>query len=172
MKEIQASETTPIKPRFVDFEKDMTKTEMANGLPVLYKKNTTDGLFTMAFVYDYGTENVKGLDLMPDYLYYIGTDNKTSAQIKQEFYKLACDYSISISDRRTTISLSGLQENMPQALALLEDILANAKGDKESYDKLVGMILKSREDAKANQRANFSALQTLTMLASAIPKSK
>lgn len=159
LKEIQASETTPIKPRFVDFEKDMTKTEMANGLPVLYKKNTTDGLFTMAFVYDYGTENVKGLDLMPDYLYYIGTDNKTSAQIKQEFYKLACDYSISISDRRTTISLSGLQENMPQALALLEDILANAKGDKESYDKLVGMILKSREDAKANQRANFSALQ-------------
>ena len=159
LKEIQASKTTPIQPRFVDFEKDMTKAEMANGLPVLYKKNTTDGLFTLAFVYDYGTENVKGLDIVSDYLYYIGTDKKTTAQIKQEFYKLACDYSISIGSDMSVISLSGLQENMPQALALLEDFLANAKGDKESYEKLIGIIMKDRQDAKTNQRANFGALQ-------------
>ena len=159
LKEIQASKTEPIKPRFVDFEKDMTKAEMSNGLPVLYKKNTTDGLFNLSFVYDYGTENVRGLDLVADYLNYIGTDKKTSAEIKQEFYKLACNYNISIGDNRTTISLSGLQENMEQALALLEDIIGNAKGDKESYDKLVGMLIKAREDAKASQRSNFNALR-------------
>lgn len=159
LKEIQASKTEPIKPRFVDFEKDMTKAEMSNGLPVLYKKNTTDGLFNLSFVYDYGTENVRGLDLVSDYLNYIGTDKRTSAEIKQEFYKLACNYNISIGDNRTTISLSGLQENMEQALALLEDIIGNAKGDKESYDKLVGMLIKAREDAKASQRSNFNALR-------------
>ena len=159
LKEIQTSETTPIQPRFVDFEKDMTKTEMANGLPVLYKKNTADGLFTLAFVYDYGTENVKGLDLVSDYINYIGTDKKTAAQIKQEFYKLACDYNISIGDRRSYMTLSGLQENMPQALALLEELLANAKGDKDSYDKYVDMLLKLRQDNKTSQDANFSALQ-------------
>ena len=159
LKEIQASKTEPIKPRFVDFEKDMTKAEMPNGLPVLYKKNTTDGLFNLSFVYDYGTENVRGLDLVSDYLNYIGTDKRTSAEIKQEFYKLACNYNISIGDNRTTISLSGLQENMEQALALLEDIIGNAKGDKESYDKLVGMLIKAREDAKASQRSNFNALR-------------
>lgn len=159
LKEIQASKTEPIKPRFVDFEKDMTKAEMPNGLPVLYKKNTTDGLFNLSFVYDYGTENVRGLDLVSDYLNYIGTDKKTSAEIKQEFYKLACNYNISIGDNRTTISLSGLQENMEQALALLEDIIGNAKGDKESYDKLVGMLIKAREDAKASQRSSFNALR-------------
>lgn len=159
LKEIQASKTEPIKPRFVDFEKDMTKAEMPNGLPVLYKKNTTDGLFNLSFVYDYGTENVRGLDLVSDYLNYIGTDKRTSAEIKQEFYKLACNYNISIGDNRTTISLSGLHENMEQALALLEDIIGNAKGDKESYDKLVGMLIKAREDAKASQRSSFNALR-------------
>lgn len=159
LKEIQASKTEPIKPRFVDFEKDMTKAEMSNGLPVLYKKNTTDGLFNLSFVYDYGTENVRGLDLVSDYLNYIGTDKRTSAEIKQEFYKLACNYNISIGDNRTTISLSGLQENMDQALALLEDIIGNAKGDKESYDKLVGMLIKAREDAKSSQRSSFNALR-------------
>ena len=159
LKEIQASKTEPIKPRFVDFEKDMTKAEMPNGLPVLYKKNTTDGLFNLSFVYDYGTENVRGLDLVADYLNYIGTDKRTSAEIKQELYKLACNYNISIGDNRTTISLSGLQENMEQALALLEDIIGNAKGDKESYDKLVGMLIKAREDAKSSQRSSFNALR-------------
>jgi predicted Zn-dependent peptidase len=159
LKEIQASKTEPIKPRFVDFEKDMTKAEMPNGLPVLYKKNTTDGLFNLSFVYDYGTENVRGLDLVSDYLNYIGTDKRTSAEIKQEFYKLACNYNISIGDNRTTISLSGLHENMEQALALLEDIIGNAKGDKESYDKLVGMLIKAREDAKSSQRSSFNALR-------------
>jgi predicted Zn-dependent peptidase len=159
LKEIQASKTEPIKPRFVDFEKDMTKAEMSNGLPVLYKKNTTDGLFNLSFVYDYGTENVRGLNLVADYLNYIGTDKRTSAEIKQEFYKLACNYNISIGDNRTTISLSGLHENMEQALALLEDIIGNAKGDKESYDKLVGMLIKAREDAKASQRSSFNALR-------------
>ena len=159
LKEIQASKTEPIKPRFVDFEKDMTKAEMANGLPVLYKKNTTDGLFNLSFVYDYGTENVRGLNLVADYLNYIGTDKRTSAEIKQEFYKLACNYNISIGDNRTTISLSGLHENMEQALALLEDIIGNAKGDKESYDKLVGMLIKAREDAKSSQRSSFNALR-------------
>ncbi|MBO5824100.1 MAG: insulinase family protein, partial [Prevotella sp.] len=159
LKEIQASKTEPIKPRFVDFEKDMTKAEMSNGLPVLYKKNTTDGLFNLSFVYDYGTENVRGLDLVADYLNYIGTDKRTSAEIKQELYKLACNYNISIGDNRTTISLSGLQENMEQALALLEDIIGNAKGDKESYDKLVGMLIKAREDAKSSQRSSFNALR-------------
>lgn len=159
LKEIQASKTEPIKPRFVDFEKDMTKAEMSNGLPVLYKKNTTDGLFNLSFVYDYGTENVRGLDLVSDYLNYIGTDKRTSAEIKQEFYKLACNYNISIGDNRTTISLNGLHENMEQALALLEDIIGNAKGDKESYDKLVGMLIKAREDAKASQRSSFNALR-------------
>jgi predicted Zn-dependent peptidase len=137
----------------------MTKAEMSNGLPVLYKKNTTDGLFNLSFVYDYGTENVRGLNLVADYLNYIGTDKRTSAEIKQEFYKLACNYNISIGDNRTTISLSGLHENMEQALALLEDIIGNAKGDKESYDKLVGMLIKAREDAKSSQRSSFNALR-------------
>lgn len=48
---------------------------------------------------------------------------------------------------------------MPQALALLEDILANAKGDKDSYDKYVSLLLKVRQDNKTSQEANFSALQ-------------
>ena len=102
---------------------------------------------------------MRGLDLVPQYLYYIGTDKKTSAEINKEFYKLACSYSIDVNDDQMTISLSGLSENMPQALRLLEDFLQNAKADRESYDNCVSLLEKTRNDAKTDQKSCFMALQ-------------
>lgn len=157
--EVSKAEVAPIKPQFVDFKKDLSfATTKKAKLPIVYKQNTTDQLFHLAFRYDYGTESVRGLDLMPQYIDYIGTDKKSAVEIKKAFYKLACDYSIRVSDDHLTINLSGLSENMQQALALLEDFLANAKGDKESYDQFVGLYKKAREDAKTNQESNFMAL--------------
>ena len=157
--EITASEAEPIQPVFVDYSKDMKVFTTKRGLPVLYKQNTTDGMFELTFRYEFGGEDVKGLDLAPAYLYYIGTDKKTASQIKQEFYKLACEYDINVGADALEVSLSGLNENMPKALALLEDFLNNAKADRESYDSYVALLDKKRTDAKTNQRSNFSALQ-------------
>ena len=157
--EITASEAEPIQPVFVDYSKDMKVFTTKRGLPVLYKQNTTDGMFELTFRYEFGGEDVKGLDLAPAYLYYIGTDKKTASQIKQEFYKLACEYDINVAADALEVSLSGLNENMPKALALLEDFLNNAKADRESYDSYVALLDKKRTDAKTNQRSNFSALQ-------------
>lgn len=156
--EVISTKTEPIQPRFVDFKTDMTVSEIKN-LPLFYKHNDEDDLFNLSFCYDFGTEDVKGLDLVANYLYYLGTDKKTSAEIKQEFYKLACNYSVSASDDQLWVSLSGLNENLPQALALLEDFLKNAKGDSESYGKYIALLMKSREDNKTNQQYNFYALR-------------
>ncbi|MGM9732932.1 MAG: M16 family metallopeptidase [Prevotella sp.] len=157
--EVTASHTEPIQPVFVDFSKDMKVFSTKQGLPVLYKQNTTDGLFDLAFRYEFGSEDVKGIGLVPSYLYYIGTDKKTSAEINQEFYKLACEYYVNVQSDALEIGISGLNENMPKALALLEDFIQNAKADRESYDRYVALLEKQRADAKTNQRSNFSALQ-------------
>lgn len=157
LEDIKNTKVEDIQPQFIDFKKDLTISKIKN-MPLLYKHNNEDGLFQLAFCYDFGAESQKALPLLPSYLYYIGTDKKTSAEIKEEFYKLACDYSLSVYSNELRVNLSGLSENMPQALALLEDFLKNAKGDKESYDKFVELKLKEREDAKKSQRNNFSAL--------------
>ncbi len=157
--EITASHTEPIQPSFVDFSKDMKVFTTKQGLPVLYKHNPADGLFDLSFRYEFGSEDVKGLALVPSYLYYIGTDKKTSAEIKQEFYKLACEYYVDVKDDAMEIGISGLNENMPKALALLENFIQNAKADAESYGKYVALLEKKRSDAKTNQKSNFTALQ-------------
>jgi len=163
LKEIKNSYVKPIEPRFLDFEKDLTVSNTKRKLPLLYKHNDDDGLFTLAFRFNMGEESDVNLNYGPDYLEYIGTDKKTVSQIKQEFYNLACNYAISVGTYSTTISLSGLDENLPQALALLEELLANAKADPESYKQYVDLVLKNRQDNKKNQSANFSALRNYVM---------
>ena len=159
LNEIKNSYVKPISPKFLDFNNDLTVSKTKRGLPLLYKHNDEDGLFTLTFMYDMGEENDVNLSYGPDYMDYIGTDKKSVSQIKQEFYKLACNYSVNVNAYYTTISLTGLDENMPQALALLEEFLLNAKADQDTWGQYVNLLVKSREDNKKNQSANFRALR-------------
>lgn len=159
LKEIVSTKTTPIQPNFVDYKRDLTKARTKKGLPILYKQNTSNDLFTLTFVLPFGSEHSPMLSYAAEYLDYLGTNKLNNEQIKQQFYKLACDYSITESYDRSYITLSGLNANMPQALALLNNLLNNAKVDKEAYELYVDQVLKARADNKTNQKANFSALR-------------
>ena len=158
VKDIQNAHVEPIQPRFVDFSKDLTVTQTKKKLPLLYKQNTENDLFTLVFRYEFGQQDDNRYDIAADYLDYVGTDKYTAAQVKQEFYKMACNYSVTVNPDNLNISLTGLQSQMPKALELLEHVLRNAKADKDSYDQYVGLVLKSRDDAKKDQRTNFQYL--------------
>lgn len=158
LQEIVNHQVEPIKPVFVDFKKDITKSTTKKGWPILYKQNTQDDLFTLYLEIPFGGES----DLLPGYakmyIDYLGTDKMTNAQIKQELYKLACDYYIGQTDDETYFYLTGLNENLPKALALINDVIDNAKVDKEAYAAAVDLLIKSRKDTKADQGENFRAL--------------
>ena len=155
---IQDSKVEPIQPKFVDFSKDLTIAKTKKGLPVYYVKNNENGLFQLRFRYEIGQSADNRYDVASQYLNYLGTDKMTAAEVKQKFYELACSFFASVGNNAINISLSGLNENMQPALALLEEVMNNAKVDKEAYDALVKKIMKGREDAKKNQRTNFSVL--------------
>ena len=82
----------------------------------------------------------------------------TPEQIKQEFYKLACDYFVSPGTERVFVGISGLSENMGKAMELFESLLADAQPAPEVLENMKADILKSRQNAKLNQSANFSRL--------------
>ncbi len=175
--EIVNSKVEPIQPKFLDFDKDLTKATTKNGLPVLYVKNTENGRFSMNYYFEFGEESDKWLPYAANYFTYLGTDKLTAEQLKQKFYGLACNYGISVGTRMASIYLNGLAENMPEAMALMEDFLANAQVDTAAYNKYVGVVEKSRADDKLDQRANFSRLQRYGMcgeynMARNIPSSK
>ena len=55
--EIQNSEVKPIEPVFVDYGKDMSQFEARKGIDVLYKKNESNDIFSLTYVFDTGTES-------------------------------------------------------------------------------------------------------------------
>ena len=163
--DIQEAKVEPIEPQFLDFQTDLSVFSLplsegrgGAGLPVIYKQNTENGLFDLQFRYEFGQEDDNRYDVAASYIDYLGTDKLSAAEVKQQFYKLACNYAISVNGDAITIGLSGLSENMPQALALLEDLLHNAKADQNAYEQMVGLILKNRQDQKADQQSCFSML--------------
>ncbi len=158
VKNLMAETVEPIQPQFVDFKKDMNISQTKAGLPLLYKQNTDDDLFTLVYMFDFGNTADLRYDLAFSYLNYLGTTTLTPQQFKQQMYKLACHFDATTSDNHTYITISGLSENMPQAVALVEDLFKNAAVDAEAYNRLVDQILKARADAKSNQEQCFARL--------------
>ena len=151
-KEILSAEVKPIEPVFVNLEKDITYLKAKSDIPVLYRKNELNGLFNLSYRYEIGTTSVlndglsRYLPLAAEYINYLGADSMTAEEIKQQFYQLGCRFNISSDMRTTTISLSGLQENMEKAVALMEKVLSTAKPDSVALQNLVTTKLQEREN--------------------------
>ncbi len=159
LKAVASSKVTPIQPRFTDFERDMDILTMDNGIEVLYKQNELNERFELVYLYDFGTESDPALSVAGNYFTLLGTENKSLAQLQQEQYNIACSVTLSPTRNNLYVTISGIAENMPQAIALAEEYLTNLKGDEAVLAEVKRDILKERENAKANQRANYSALQ-------------
>ena len=159
LKAIAGSKVAPIAPQFTDFKRDMDILTLSNGIEVLYKQNELNERFELVYLYDFGTETDPALSVAREYMSMLGTENKSLAQIMSEQYTLACDVSFSPSKTNFYVSISGIGENMPAAMALAEDYIANVKGDEAVLAEVKNDIIKERANNKTNQRANYNALQ-------------
>ena len=168
---IAAAEVAPIEPVFVDFSKDMTVAD-CNGLQLLYKKNEKNDIATLTFRYDRGSDNDPVLGLAASYFDYLGTPDKSAAEIASEMYGLACSYGLSVGGNTTNVRVDGLSENLPKALATVESLFRTAVGDDEILDELKIDLIRSRLDNKKNQRACNSALQNYLIYGADYVKAK
>ncbi len=160
VKKIEGIKVADIQPVFIDFQKDINSVNAQNNVKVYYTKNNENELFNLSYVMNIGSYQDRYLNTAADYIEYLGTDKYTPEQIKEEFYKLGCSFSMFAGDDRSYVTISGLSKNMEAAMTLFEDILSNAKPNKEALDNQINDVLKYRENAKHNQRAISSYLST------------
>jgi predicted Zn-dependent peptidase len=153
----------PIKPVFIDFNKDITYKQVGVGNTLSYVANKDNGLFSMYYVLDMGKFHNLKLPTAVGLLQYLGTDKYTAEQLSKEFFKLACDFNVHSSDEQVYVSLTGLDENYEAATRLFEHVLANAKPDDEALQQMVERTLKGRNDAKLNKQAVFGSLRQYAM---------
>ncbi|MGN1256369.1 MAG: insulinase family protein, partial [Bacteroidaceae bacterium] len=147
-----------VEPVFVDFSREVQTGKLTGGNELISHRDVSSRLFSLTFVIERGTKEDPALAVAEQYMPYLGTDSLSAAELQSRLYALACDVSLSMGDGRTRLSISGLAENMEEALRLAEDWIATAQPDSNVYAQVVNDILKQRSDSKVNQKSCFHAL--------------
>ncbi len=155
---IAEAKTSPIQPVFVDFDKAVLRGKTKNGTEILYTQNKENGTFEMYYYFNSGSSSNKKLSLAAGYLDYLGTSKRSLEDIKQEFYKLACNYTVSATADATYIGVGGLSENMKPAILLLKELISDPQPNNEALNEYIADIIKNRNDMKSNQSRIFSVL--------------
>ncbi|MDR0833711.1 MAG: insulinase family protein [Candidatus Symbiothrix sp.] len=150
-KELLAMPTTPIEPVFLDFNKVIEKEAIKKDVDFYYTKNQTNNIYSLNQFVDISNITDKKLALAFDYLPYLGTSKYTPEALKMEMYKLAMSFNTFSTAGRSYVNLSGLNETLDRSLALMDEMLTDAKVNQEAYNNMVEDILKQRSDRKLNK---------------------
>lgn len=155
LQKIKETPAKPIQPVFLDFQKDIQFGSRHRDVPVWLVPNKKNQLFSFSYVFDMGSYNDQKLPLALEYLQYIGSESRTLEQINKELYKLAVNYNAYAGAEQLYISLWGLEENFEKAMAIVDDLIRNAKPDQDALDKLVEARIKERMDNTLNKDVIF-----------------
>jgi predicted Zn-dependent peptidase len=154
-----AHKTGIVDPEFLDFQKAIGFYDLTPEISLHYVPNRENDIYSLFFIFDSGHNQNRKIDTALDYLSYLGTSKLTPAEFSQELYKLGAEFSVLTAEDYVYLKLSGLKENFPQALALLDQLLADAQPDPAALDKLKKGIHKERADDKlAKRKILFEAM--------------
>jgi len=151
--------TAPLEPVFVNYSESIKEEKLNEKVNFDYIQNTTNELFSLNYFIEIGSNHDPKLALAVKYLPFLGTEKFTAGQFKKELYKLGISLTVNARADQSNVSISGLDQNSTAGIMLLEQLLAEAKPDKEAYNKLIDGILKEREDQKKDQNVIGNALQ-------------
>ncbi|WP_333877971.1 M16 family metallopeptidase [Flavobacterium sp.] len=149
--------TTELAPVFVDYKKEIQSKKVKN-TNISFVKNNTNTISSVYFVFNMGSDHDKKLQLAAGLLDYLGTDKMSAEDVKKEFYKIGISTGVNVTNDMTYISLTGLENNLPKGIALLEEVLRTIKPDQEVYNTQVAAILNNRENAKKRKESILNAL--------------
>ncbi len=151
-REILGRKTEEIEPLFLDFDKDIETRSITRDVNLHMVENRENDLFSLYYVFDYGTIHSKTIDLALDYLSYLGTSKLSPSEFSQELYKIGASFTAFTADDHLYLKLSGLREHFPEALAMLEALLTDVRADAEALEKFKQGVLKERADDKLSKR--------------------
>ena len=105
----------------------------------------------------------KELEFAFNYLKYLGTSTMSPEEVKKYLYDIAVDFSAFSSGERTYVSLSGLAENMEEAMKFMETLISDAQPNPDALEMLKVNALQERANAKSSQDENSYRLQYYAM---------
>lgn len=155
---VQAIPYEPIEPTFVDPEKDYQIVELSQGVRLYYARNPLNDLFSLTFTVEMGAHENNKIRAATQLLNKSGTERLSPEELQKEWYKLGTNFHIGAGDNQSSITISGLDENLAPSLQLMLEVLQKPEVDQATLDELIKIILVQREDTKKDPGALASAL--------------
>ncbi len=151
----------PIEPTFVVKGKDYTVNPYAKGVDLYHVANPINDLFSLSFVIETGTRHDKALGMATRLMNQVGTDRLSPEELKKAWFALGTDLSIGAGGDRTTITISGLDENIEASLGLLMELLQSPAVDQKVLTDMVENTITYRQEDKKSHRTLASAVREL-----------
>jgi predicted Zn-dependent peptidase len=149
-KSVLAMSVQPIEPTYVTPGKDYVVSDASKGMRFFSAPDPINDLFDLSITFEVGDRHDPKLEMAAHLRDKTGTEKLPAEKIQQEWYKLASNFSVGVSDNETTLHLSGMDENFEASLALALDTVLKPKVDPATLQELVSITLANREDEKKN----------------------
>ncbi len=111
------------EPIFINFKEDATFIDLRNNNRLYVTKNPMNDVFTLDLKYQYGDDNNRDLKLATQLINYAGTRKRSMLELKQAFAALGASYNIYSTRNYLNIHLKGKEENLKEALLLLNELV-------------------------------------------------
>lgn len=134
------------EPNFIDLEEDLTIIDDY----IYYTKNPLNDIFTLRLEIARGTAKDSWYPLIASALDNAGTNEYTALELKKAFATLGATYNFSVDYTSFTISLTGLDKEFDETLALLEHLLTQFKPTDKTIDFLHSQRTTDNEINKNN----------------------
>jgi len=152
VKKLEKSIPVPVNPKFIDYDKDITKLQINSSIPLFYNKNVENNLFELYYKFDMGSNNNRLLPIAIKAIPYLSTIDLKAAEVKQELYKYGCSFNVFSDNETVWVSLVGLNDNFEKAINLFEKVLSKPIIEESVLTNLIADGIKERNDYKLQKK--------------------
>ncbi|HBS85706.1 MAG: hypothetical protein A2W91_13620 [Bacteroidetes bacterium GWF2_38_335] len=135
----QRFETIPVgkpKEKFINFNKDVTFISLSEG-DVYYTKNPANDIYSITLKFGVGDEKMPILKYAANMMNMAGTEKRTVNELKTEFNKLGCSYSIYSDDSYLYIQMEGMELYFSRAIELMKELIDYPALDPKKLENLL-----------------------------------
>tara|TARA_B110000196_G_C21146556_1_gene666930 strand:- start:378 stop:3269 length:2892 start_codon:yes stop_codon:yes gene_type:complete len=137
VKEFEKIETKTPEYKAVDFQNDIERLRVQKGVNLFVTENPLNDIFTLEIRYGIGNEKFPMLKYASNIMNLSGTKTDVASEFKIRFSKLGCNYNITSNYEYLSIKIEGFEQNLKDALALINELITNPVLEQEKIEIIV-----------------------------------
>ena len=159
-KNLDKLDSKPSKIQKINFEKDVTILPVNNVFDLYASKNPCNDVFTLDFVFDYGTYHLPELENAVSYFNLQGSKSLPFEKFSLALQAMGADMSLYATDQQLILSIEGFDRDFDEILSLCADKLYHPDNDQTKLHLLLEEHLNQmqmmKEDGAAMGRVLYN----------------